>query len=134
MKLEPNVWFDEVVKTYHLISPHIHHTQLVTCPDLNEELDGMYLFKPESLQITGSFKVRGALSAISRLSKKELKRGVIAYSSGNHAQGVAFAAKIHKIPATIIMPEDAPEIKINNTEAADVLRCNSICRYSYVRQ
>ena len=81
MKLEPNVWFDEVVKTYHLISPHIHHTQLVTCPDLNEELDGMYLFKPESLQITGSFKVRGALSAISRLTKKELKRGVIAYSS-----------------------------------------------------
>ena len=60
MKLEPNLWFDEVVKTYHLISPHIHHTQLVTCPDLNEELGGRYLFKPESLQITGSFKVRGA--------------------------------------------------------------------------
>ena len=92
MKLEPNLWFDEVVKTYHLISPHIHHTQLVTCPDLNEELGGRYLFKPESLQITGSFKVRGALSAISRLSKDELKRGVIAYSSGNHAQGVSLAA------------------------------------------
>ena len=70
MKLEPNLWFDEVVKTYHRISPYIHHTQLVTCPVLNEELDGRYLFKPESLQITGSFKVRGALSAISRLSKK----------------------------------------------------------------
>jgi len=79
MKLEPNVWFDEVVKTYHLISPHIHHTQLVSCPNLNEELDGKFLFKPESLQITGSFKVRGALSAISRLSKDELERGVIAY-------------------------------------------------------
>ena len=73
MKLEPNVWFDEVVKTYHLISPHIHHTQLVTCPNLNEELDGKFLFKPESLQITGSFKVRGALSAISRLSNDELE-------------------------------------------------------------
>ena len=101
MKLEPNVWFDEVVKTYHLISPHIHHTQLVTCPDLNEELDGRFLFKPESLQITGSFKVRGALSAISRLSKDELKRGVIAYSSGNHAQGVAHAAKVFNTPATV---------------------------------
>ena len=53
MKLEPNLWFDEVVKTYHRISPYIHHTQLVTCPVLNEEMDGRYLFKPESLQITG---------------------------------------------------------------------------------
>jgi len=52
MKLEPNTWFDEVVKTYHIIAPHIHHTQVVTCPDLNEELGGKYLFKPESLQIT----------------------------------------------------------------------------------
>ena len=111
MKLEPNVWFDEVVKTYHLISPHIHHTQLVTCPDLNEELNGRFLFKPESLQITGSFKVRGALSAISRLSKDELKRGVIAYSSGNHAQGVAHAAKVFNTPATVVMPIDAPERK-----------------------
>jgi threonine dehydratase len=117
MKLEPNVWFDEVVKTYHLISPHIHHTQLVSCPDLNEELGGRYLFKPESLQITGSFKVRGALSAISRLSKDELKRGVIAYSSGNHAQGVAHAAKVFNTPATVVMPKDAPERKIANARA-----------------
>ena len=83
--IEPDVWFDEVVKTYQWISPHINHTQLVTCPDLNEELGGKYLFKPESLQLTGSFKVRGALSAISRLDKDELNRGVIAYSFGNHA-------------------------------------------------
>ena len=117
MKLEPNVWFDEVVKTYHLISPHIHHTQLVTCPDLNEELNGTFLFKPESLQVTGSFKVRGALSAISRLSKDELKRGVIAYSSGNHAQGVAHAAKVFDTPATVVMPKDAPERKIANAKA-----------------
>ena len=114
MKLEPNTWFDEVVKTYHIIAPHIHHTQVVTCPDLNEELGGRYLFKPESLQITGSFKVRGALSAISRLSKDELKRGVIAYSSGNHAQGVAHAAKVFNTPATVVMPTDAPSRKIAN--------------------
>jgi threonine dehydratase len=112
MKLEPNLWFDEVVKTYHLISPHIHHTQLVTCPDLNEELDGRFLFKPESLQITGSFKVRGALSAISRLSKDELKRGVIAYSSGNHAQALPMQPKFLITPATVVMPIDAPERKL----------------------
>ena len=117
MKLEPTLWYDEVVKTYHRISPYIHHTQIVTCPVLNEELAGRYLFKPESLQITGSFKVRGALSAISRLSKKELKRGVIAYSSGNHAQGVAHAAKVFNTPATVVMPKDAPARKIANARA-----------------
>ena len=114
MKIEPDVWFDEVVKTYQRISPYINHTQLVTCPDLNEELGGKYLFKPESLQLTGSFKVRGALSAISRLGKDELKRGVIAYSSGNHAQGVAHAAKVFGTPATVVMPEDAPSKKVAN--------------------
>ena len=114
MKLEPNIWFDEVVKTYQIISPHVHHTQVITCPDLNDELDGKYIFKPESLQITGSFKVRGALSAISRLSPEELKRGVIAYSSGNHAQGVAHAAKVFNTPATVVMPTDAPSGKIAN--------------------
>ena len=114
MKLEPNIWFDEVVKTYQIISPHVHHTQVITCPDLNDELGGKYIFKPESLQITGSFKVRGALSAISRLSPEELKRGVIAYSSGNHAQGVAHAAKVFNTPATVVMPTDAPSGKIAN--------------------
>ena len=114
MKIEPDVWFDEVVKTYQRISPHINHIQLVTCPDLNEELGGKYLFKPESLQLTGSFKVRGALSAISRLDKDELNRGVIAYSSGNHAQGVAHAAKVFGTPATVVMPEDAPSKKVAN--------------------
>ena len=114
MKIEPDVWFNEVVKTYQRISPHINHTQLLTCPDLNEELGGKYLFKPESLQLTGSFKVRGALSAISRLDKDELNRGVIAYSSGNHAQGVAHAAKVFGTPATVVMPEDAPSKKVAN--------------------
>ena len=118
MKLDSTAWFDEVVKTYHIISPHIHHTQLVSCPDLDEELGGQYLFKPESLQITGSFKVRGALSAISRLSKDELKRGVIAYSSGNHAQGVAHAAKVFNTPATVVMPKDAPARKIANAKTS----------------
>tara|TARA_Y100001935_G_scaffold181153_1_gene150007 strand:- start:163 stop:1146 length:984 start_codon:yes stop_codon:yes gene_type:complete len=117
MKLEPNLWFDEVVKTYHRISPHILHTPLLTCSILNKELGGMYLFKSESLQITGSFKIRGALSAISRLSKNELKRGVIAYSSGNHAQGVAQAAKVFNTPATVVMPKDAPAGKISNTKS-----------------
>ena len=115
MKLEPNLWFEEVAKTYHNISPHIRHTKLVSCAEFNNELKGEYLFKPECLQITGSFKIRGALSAISRLTQKELQSGVIAYSSGNHAQGVAYAAKIFNTPATVVMPQDAPTKKITNT-------------------
>ncbi len=116
MKLEPIVWFEEVVKTHQTISPYIHHTQVVTCPDLDEELGGKYLFKPESLQLTGSFKVRGALSAISRLSEDQLKQGVIAFSSGNHAQGVAYAAKIFNTPALVLMPKDAPVKKITTAQ------------------
>ena len=78
IELRPETWFDEVVKTHRIISPYINHTPLVTCPELNEELGGKCIFKAESLQITGSFKVRGALSAISRLSDDQLKQGVIA--------------------------------------------------------
>ena len=114
IELRPETWFDEVVKTHRIISPYINHTPLVTCPELNEELGGKCIFKAESLQITGSFKVRGALSAISRLSDDQLKQGVIAYSSGNHAQGVAHAAKVFNTPATVVMPEDAPSKKISN--------------------
>ena len=114
IELKPDTWFDEVVKTYQIISPYINHTPLVTCPELNEELGGKCIFKAESLQITGSFKVRGALSAISRLSDQQLKNGVIAYSSGNHAQGVAHAAKVFGTPATVVMPEDAPSKKVAN--------------------
>ena len=75
------------------------------------------LVKPECLQHTGSFKFRGAWSAISALSPEVRARGVIAFSSGNHAQGVAFAAKLHGIPSVIVMPSDAPRIKIENTRA-----------------
>lgn len=71
--------------------------------------------KPEVLQRTGSFKIRGALNFIGALSEEERTRGVVAYSSGNHAQGVAAAAAEYGIPATIVMPEDAPPIKLRNT-------------------
>ena len=90
-------------------------TPLLNSPFLDDIADRKIFIKAECLQHTGSFKFRGAFSAISSIPVEKRKKGVIAYSSGNHAQGVALAAKIHKIHATIIMPEDAPEIKINNT-------------------
>ncbi|MDX2161715.1 MAG: threonine/serine dehydratase [bacterium] len=76
--------------------------------------DGVF-FKPENLQPIGSFKIRGAYNKIASLSAEERARGVIAYSSGNHAQGVAYAAQKLGIRAVVVMPENAPQIKIANT-------------------
>lgn len=92
-------------------------TPLLESPLLNEKLGGRLLVKAEPLQLTGSFKFRGAYNRISRLSPEEKKRGVVAFSSGNHAQGTAYAAKICGTPAVIVMPADAPAIKIANTRA-----------------
>ncbi len=96
---------------------HVRETPLLSSPFIDELADRRVLVKPECLQHTGSFKVRGAWSAISALGEAERQSGVIAYSSGNHAQGVAYAAAQHGISSVIIMPSDAPQLKINNTRA-----------------
>ncbi len=91
-------------------------TPLLESPLLNARTGGRVLIKPENLQRTGSFKFRGAYNTISSLTPAEQAAGVIAYSSGNHAQGVAAAAQLLSVKATIIMPNDAPAIKIANTK------------------
>ena len=98
-------------------------TPLLSSPFLDDIAGRRVLLKPEALQHTGSFKFRGGWSALSALSPEALKTGVIAFSSGNHAQGVALAAKMHGCPAVIIMPSDAPAMKIKNTRSlgADVI-------------
>src|SRR5215469_5376627 len=85
-------------------------------------LGGFYL-KPESLQPIGSFKLRGAYNKIASLSREQRKRGVIAYSSGNHAQGVAYAARAMGSHATIVMPSNSPKLKLEKTKAlgADIV-------------
>ncbi|WP_282022271.1 threonine ammonia-lyase [Ruegeria faecimaris] len=98
---------------------HVRETPILTSPFLDEIAGRRVLVKPECLQHTGSFKFRGAWSAISGLSEADRKKGVIAYSSGNHAQGVAYAAAQHGISAVIIMPSDAPKLKIDNTRALE---------------
>jgi threonine dehydratase len=87
-------------------------TPIVRDPKLSAKLDSNVFLKAECLQRGGSFKVRGAYNKISRLTDEEKKRGVVAPSAGNHAQGVALAAKLHGIKATIVMPEFAPLTKI----------------------
>jgi len=99
------------------IKPVVRQTPLLSSPFLDEIAGRKLLVKPERLQHTGSFKFRGAYSALSGMDEAARARGVIAFSSGNHAQGVALAARMHGTTATIIMPADAPEMKIENTMA-----------------
>jgi len=102
---------------YVRIKPVVQRTPLLSSPFLDEIAGRTLLVKAECLQHTGSFKFRGAYSALSSIDEAARARGVIAFSSGNHAQGVALAAKMHGTTATIIMPADAPEMKIENTKA-----------------
>ncbi len=92
-------------------------TPLVESPALNARAGGRVLIKPETLQHGGAFKFRGAMNRIVQLSAGERTRGVVACSSGNHAQGVALAAREVGAPAVIVMPSDAPALKIANTRA-----------------
>jgi threonine dehydratase len=92
-------------------------TPLLESPALNETLGARVLLKCETMQVSGSFKFRGAYNRISRLSDEEKARGVVAYSSGNHAQGVAAAAKLVGTRALIVMPSDAPEVKVAGVRA-----------------
>jgi len=97
------------------IAPVAVRTPLLESPALNRQLGARLLLKAETLQRTGSFKFRGAYNRISQLGAEERRRGVVAFSSGNHAQGVAHAAELCGAPAVIVMPADAPAIKIANT-------------------
>ena len=92
-------------------------TKLVYSEYYSEQTGNRVYFKPENMQYTGAYKVRGAYYKISTLSEEEKKRGLIAASAGNHAQGVAYAAKLAGIPATIVMPSSTPLIKINRTKS-----------------
>lgn len=92
-------------------------TPLIENSRLNELSGGRVLLKAEPLQRTGSFKFRGAYNFLSQIKPDARQHGVVAYSSGNHAQGVAAAAQLFEIPATIVIPSDAPEMKVENTRS-----------------
>jgi threonine dehydratase len=96
---------------------HVRRTPLLNAPLLDAVAGRRVWVKPECLQHTGSFKFRGGWSAVSALAPEVRAKGVIAYSSGNHAQGVAYAALRHGVAAVIVMPGDSPQLKIDNTRA-----------------
>ncbi len=99
------------------IGQNLRRTPLLWAPGLDALAGRRVWVKAECLQLTGSFKARGGWSAVSALPEADRARGVLAISSGNHAQGVAFAARAHAIPAVIVMPRDAPRAKIDGTRA-----------------
>lgn len=111
------ITLDDIRSAASRIAGEARRTHFTESEALNARLGGRVLIKPEVLQRTGSFKFRGAYNCIAQIPDAERRRGVVAFSSGNHAQGVAASAAIFGIPATIIMPKDAPAIKIANVQA-----------------
>jgi threonine dehydratase len=109
------VTFDDVARAHERIKTEAHRTPVLSSATVNALTGATVFFKPENLQRMGAFKFRGAYNALSQLSTEEKKRGVVAFSSGNHAQAVALAGKLLSIPRVIVMPADAPRVKLEAT-------------------
>ncbi|MGO7323646.1 threonine/serine dehydratase [Rhizobium ruizarguesonis] len=99
------------------LKPHIRHTPLLRAEKMESAAGCQLYLKPETLQITGAFKIRGALNKALSLSREEIANGIIATSSGNHAQGIAYAARLLGVKAILVLPVTTPKIKIENTKA-----------------
>ena len=107
--------FNDILQARERLQGIAHRTPVATSRQFNEEAGCEVFFKCENLQRVGAFKFRGAYNKIASLSDEERRRGVLAYSSGNHAQATALAARLFGIPAVIVMPLDAPQIKVAAT-------------------
>lgn len=116
---------EEILAARERIAPYIYRTPMLHLENLDERLGCRVYVKPECMQKTNSFKIRGALNKMLSLPKEELKYGVVAASSGNHGKGVAFAAKLLGVKATIVIPDNAPQVKVDGIRAlgADVVQC-----------
>ena len=119
--------FNRVVEAYERIRKVVNRTPVMTSSTLDMMTGTMCFFKCENFQKTGAFKFRGAYNALSQLSPRQKEKGVITHSSGNHAQALALAAKLMDIKAVIVMPEDAPKVKVAATKGygAEVIFCSS---------
>ncbi len=109
--------FDDVLAAQQRIAGIAHRTPVLTSRTANAQSGAQLFFKAENLQRAGAFKYRGAFNAIAALGRDERSRGVVAYSSGNHAQALSYAAQIQNVDATIIMPADAPAVKVAATRS-----------------
>src|SRR5216110_429552 len=108
--------FSDVESAARQIAGAAHRTPVATSRTVKARTGADVFFKCENLQRAGAFKFRGAYNALSRLSQEERRKGVVTFSSGNHAQAIALAGKLLDIPCVIVMPSDAPAIKRAATE------------------
>ena len=117
--------FSDIEIAHNKIKNQIHKTPILTSTIINEICGCVLYFKCENLQKTGSFKIRGATNSILNLSEEDRHRGVVAHSSGNHAQALAYAAKQNNVKAYIVMPNNAPKVKINAVKdyGAEIIFC-----------
>lgn len=115
--------FDDVLAAAERLNGVAHRTPVLTSSFVNAELDAQVFFKCENFQRMGAFKFRGAYNALAKLGADKLKSGVVTFSSGNHGQAVALSARLLGIPATVVMPNDAPTMKVAATRGygADVV-------------
>ena len=108
--------FDDVVAASGRLLGHAHRTPVMTSRTADEEFGADVFFKCENLQRTGAFKFRGAFNALSKFDDQQRRAGVVTFSSGNHAQAIALSARLLGMPASIVMPEDAPQAKVEATK------------------
>ncbi|MEQ5393096.1 threo-3-hydroxy-L-aspartate ammonia-lyase [Proteus sp. fly-1013] len=112
----PTPTYKDVAQAHQRILPYLNKTPVLTSRTINELTGAQFYFKCENFQRMGAFKFRGAMNALSQFNDQQRKNGVVTFSSGNHAQAIALSAKLLGIPATIIMPEDAPKAKMDATK------------------
>lgn len=119
--------FEDVVAAHSRIAPHVHRTPVVVSRLLSAWVGHSVVLKTENLQRIGAFKIRGATNAVLGLSDEEARHGVAAHSSGNHGAALAMAARQAGIPAYIVMPEDAPTVKVDavRTYGANITFCDT---------
>ncbi|MGD1044837.1 MAG: threonine/serine dehydratase [Bacteroidota bacterium] len=115
----------DIELAYAIVKPVVHKTPLLTSCGLDNRCGNEVFFKAENFQRVGAFKIRGAYNKIASLTQAEKHHGVVAHSSGNHAQGVAFAAKLLHVKAVVVMPKNSPSIKVEATQSygAEVVFC-----------
>lgn len=119
--------FDDIRKAHQMIRAQVHRTPVLTSRAVDSRCGGEIFFKCENFQKVGAFKFRGASHSVLSLSGEEVERGVATHSSGNHAQAVALAARLRGIPAYIVMPENAPKVKVQAVRGygAEITFCES---------
>src|SRR6185369_5495874 len=107
--------YEDVAAAARRLQGHAHKTPVLTSRTANEALGAQVFFKCENFQRMGAFKFRGGFNTLAQFTPEQKRRGALAFSSGNHAQAVALAARILGIPAVIVMPQDAPAAKVAAT-------------------